>query len=239
MIETKLDPKEERQWQQIKRLGLKLRVPIPEVFLGLEVRDGKGQVIHKHKQRSHTWNRNAYNWLLSQLGAINGDGVAWGAGNINMKDVGATLRIGAFACGVDAGGSAEAGNAGYMGNAANDALGIVVGSGVGAEDFEDWVLGTQILEGAAGGQLNHVLSETPVDTYVGGTKTWTVVYIRYLNNNSGGNIDVNEVAIYGRVLAANTALGKMVTRDKLASTVTVPDTGQLKVTYTISLVFPE
>ncbi|GAI82076.1 unnamed protein product, partial [marine sediment metagenome] len=36
----------------------------------------------------------------------------------------------------------------------------------------------------------------------------------------------------------NNVLGKMVTRDKLASTVTVPDTGQLKVTYTIQLVFP-
>ncbi|GAI09984.1 unnamed protein product [marine sediment metagenome] len=28
------------------------------------------------------------------------------------------------------------------------------------------------------------------------------------------------------------------TRDKLASTVTVPDTGQLKVTYTIQLTYP-
>jgi outer membrane biogenesis lipoprotein LolB len=231
--------KEERQWQQLKKLGLKLRVPIPEVFLGLEVKDGKGQVIHKHEQRSHTWNRNAYNWLLSQFGAINADGASWGAGNINMKDVGATLRTGAYPIAVDPTESAEAGNKGYMGAAANDEFGIVVGSGVGAESFEDWVLGTQIEEGAVAGKLNHILSETPVDTYTAGTKTWTVVFIRYFNNNSGGNVDVNEVAIYGKVSAANTVLGKMPTRDKLASTVTVPDTGQLKVTYTIQLVFPE
>ena len=61
--------------------------------------------------------------------------------------------------------------------------------------------------------------------------------VRYFNNNSGGSIGVNEIGLasysdnpvaYDYVLMA---------RDVLGATVTVADTGQLKVTYTIELTY--
>ncbi|GAI81021.1 unnamed protein product, partial [marine sediment metagenome] len=108
------------------------------------------------------------------------------------------------------------------------------------EDFEDYFLQTQIPEGAGGGQLNHAAQEIPSISTVSTTKK--VEWIRYLNNNSGGAIDINEVALvsdmkalFGTVIA----IGKiLMSRDHLASTVTVPSTGQLKVIYTIQLTYP-
>jgi len=64
--------------------------------------------------------------------------------------------------------------------------------------------------------------------------------VRYFNNNSGGDIDVNEVGlVMNQPQGGSTVYGKRLqARDKLASTVTVPNTGQLKVTYTIQLTYP-
>ena len=58
---------DERKYRQLKKLGQELRIPIPEAFWELEVRDKDGKVIQRHKQRSHSWVRNAYNFLFSEL----------------------------------------------------------------------------------------------------------------------------------------------------------------------------
>jgi len=63
--------------------------------------------------------------------------------------------------------------------------------------------------------------------------------VRYFNNNSGGDVNVNEVALVDYVGCRGSAIDKVfMSRDKLASTVTVPNTGQLKVTYTVQLTYP-
>jgi len=63
--------------------------------------------------------------------------------------------------------------------------------------------------------------------------------VRYFNNNSGGDVAVNEVALVVNQPQGGPVYGKWVqARDKLASTVTVPNTGQLKVTYTVQLTYP-
>ena len=61
--------------------------------------------------------------------------------------------------------------------------------------------------------------------------------IRYFNNNSGGNVNVNEVGIVA-YLQGQYNQNYMMSRDKLAATITVPNTGQLRVTYTIQLTYP-
>jgi hypothetical protein len=75
------------------------------------------------------------------------------------------------------------------------------------------------------------------------TRVFKVEMLRYLNNNSGADIGVNEVALVPKVSASVDSGGyapspTLVARDKLPSTVTVPNTGQLKVTYTIQLTYP-
>lgn len=238
--------KEERLYRQLNRLGAQLKIPIPEAFLTLEVFDKDGKVIQRHRQRSHSWTRNAYNLLFSQLAAKDGDDDTFAAGKLSLKDIAGAVKYGNAPLFI---GSWNRGEStlrscdtqeywGYRGSAAEDDVGIIVGSGTEAESFEDYVLQTPITEGVGAGQLNHVKSEELTASYA--ALIMTVKHTRYMNNNSGGSIDVNEVAIYGQIGSGLSPynIKAMVTRDKLASTVTIPDTGQLKVTYTVQLTYP-
>jgi len=232
-----LNPKEEQKYKRLKELAQELHLPIPEAFIELEVFDKDGKLIQRHRQRSHSWVRNAYNCLFVQLAGKGMTADGFGAGKISVKDTGGTVRdtdgwvIGISSFDVDALGEC------YREHAAHVAHGILVGSGVNAEDFEDYVLQTPIAEGTGAGELNHVASEENAYSYASLVGTNTLV--RYFNNNSGGNVSVNEVCLACHGIYGGTTLDFITSRDKLASTVTVPDTGQLKVTYTIQLVFPE
>ena len=231
-----LDLKEEQKYEQLRELAQELHVPIPEAFWELEVTDKKGKVIQKHKQRSHSWVRNAYNQVPCQLASKDGADAVFGAGNINIKDDTGAVIYGAKPIAQDYNASLDALGNGYRGNAGDDARGILVGSGTNAESFEDYILQTKIANGTLAGQLSYVAGEVPTKSYA--ALTITIGHIRYFNNNSGGSVSVNEVGIasYGKANALTTTWLRC--RDKLASTVTVPNTGQLKVSYTIQLTYP-
>lgn len=236
MPETKLDPKEQK-YEQLRRLGQELHIPIPEAFWKLEVFDKDGKLIQKHKQRSHSWTRNAYNHLFSQLAQKNGNDDTFGAGKLSIKDYNGVIKYGTNPIGQDYSKNVDnpAINYGYLCSAAWVVSGIQVGSGTNAESFEDYVLQTPIAEGTGAGEINHIASELHSISY--SDTTLTDELVRYFNNNSGGNISVNEVALtMNGYLAAN--IKWVQSRDKLGATVTVPDTGQLKVTYTIELAYP-
>lgn len=238
--------KEEKDYRALSRLGQKLGIPIFEAWLKLEVFE-EGKKIYEHKQRSHSWVRNPYNMMFSQLAGKDADNATFGAGLLSVKDTDGNVINGSFALlighregtandtSVDAAGT---GFNGYRAAAADDNYGILVGTGVGAESFEDNALGTKVDEGSGAGQLNHVQGEANVVTYAAGPKTLSNAIVRFLNNNSGGSIVIGEVALVVKGRANNSDTFWMQARDKLGSTVTVPDTGQLKVTYTISLVYP-
>ncbi|GAI76556.1 unnamed protein product, partial [marine sediment metagenome] len=174
-----------------------------------------------------------YNMLFSNLAGKNGNDSTFGAGKLSAKNTSGVVEYGANT--IVIGGEADGTSCGYRGPAADDTKGILVGSGTDAESFEDYFLQTQIEEGTGAGQLNHILSEEHSTSYADTTLTNTL--IRYFNNNSGGSIDVNEVALvwYTTVPEAGNYLAS---RDKLGSTITVPNTGQLKVTYTVQLTYP-
>lgn len=230
-----LDPKEERQYERLRKLGQKLHIPIPEAFLTLEVFDKDGKLIQRHHQRSHSWVRNAYHLMFQELAHAPHDQ----AKSLHFVDTsGVTQSQSSFIAAI-ADGWAE--GKGYWAGAAGDLFGIVVGSGTNAESFEDYALQTQIATGTGSGELSYIASETPVIS----TEDTTIKQaqlVRYFNNNSGGDIDVNEVALYDLMKNLGGSVYFlayiMTSRDKLASTVTVPDTGQLKVTYTIQLTYP-
>ncbi len=245
-----LDPGEEAEYERLRLMGQRLHVPIPEAFWELEVRDRRGRLLGRLRQRSHSFVRNAFNHLISQLAAKNGDGAVFGGGNINIKDTIGSLRTGGLPIltGHDSNSSstqsldfASGSSQGVLSAAGIDTKGIVVGSGTAAENFEDFALQNRILNGTTAGKLSHIQSEPVAVSYNAGTLTLTVTHARFFNNNSGGDVAVNEVGIYlvGKTGAYSTSnITWMVARDKLAATVTVPNTGQLKVTYTISLTYP-
>lgn len=225
--------KEEQKYEWLKKLGQELHLPIPEAFLTLEVFDKDGQLLQRHHQRSHSWTRNAYNALFSILACKNLDDVTYEGGKLSLKEMDGTIQDGEWPFGFDY--SVDTNNYGYRAPAANDDWGILVGSGTDAESFEDYALQTKIVEGSGAGQLNHVQAEAHSISYA--ALVLRNELVRYLNNNSGGSINVNEVALVAR-LKQPAACAVIQSRDKLASTVTVPDTGQLKVTYTVALTYP-
>lgn len=238
--EGTLDIKEEQKYKRLRKLAQELHIPMPEAFIELEVFDKDGNLIQRHRQRSHSWVRNAYNLLFCQLaGKAPDDTGEFGGGYLSFKITTGAIKalntppiIGKYNVAID-----DTTN-GYRAPAGEDAWGILVGSGTDAESFEDFELQIQIVEGTGAGELNHVESQAHAITYA--TLTLTNTLIRYFNNNTVGetSVAVNEVALVPRGWVANSNWPWLQSRDKLASTVTVPSTGQLKVTYTIELTYP-
>ena len=239
--------KTEKDYQEFARIGRRLGVPVFEAFLTLEVFDKHGKRTSYHKQRSHSWTRNAYNHLFSQLAAKDlDDPTTFGGGYLNIKKTNGSVVAGDTPSGIGNVGTddlntvdtAQAIMGGYRGPAGNDDYGIQVGTGTNAESFEDYTLQTKIASGNGAGELAYGEGKAHDETYTAGTKTYKVDLVRYFNNNSGGLITVNEMALVTCGYAP-TIEGQywLVARDKLGTGVEVADTGQLKVTYTISLVY--
>ena len=232
--------KEEKKAKELRRLASLLHIPVPEAFWTLEVFDKDGKLLQRHHQRSHSWTRNAYNWMFAQLASKCGTDAVFGAGNLNLKDTGGTIRNGAYPVSHrgDQDGDTPAANYDILTPAANIDKGILVGSGLNAESFEDFVLQTPIAEGVGAGQLNAVASNNHDISY--GALVLKDEQVRYFNNNSGGDVSINEVALVDGMCVGSSVshYDVAMARDHLGVTVTVPDTGQVKVTYTVQLTFP-
>ena len=230
-----LDKKEEKKAKELRRLASLLHIPVPEAFWTLEVFDKDGKLLQRHHQRSHSWTRNAYNGLFSVMaGKDMNDAALFQGGKLNMKATNGTVYNNPNPWSFSTW-SVDGTIHGYRAIAANDDWGILVGSGVNAETFEDYELQTKILEGAGAGQLNHATSEVHDISYA--ALVFKNELVRYFNNNSGGDIAINEVALVSKPYFPNTE-PMVFSRDHLASTITVPDTGQVKVTYTVQLTYP-
>ena len=231
---------EERLYEELRRLGQKLHIPAPEAFWELEVKDSHGKVIQHLKQRSHSWVRNAYNMMFCYLAGKDLDNGSFGAGYLSVKDINGAVQSGGGPVCLGQGVSVDTTSWGYRGPAGNDSYGILVGSGINPEDFESHTLHSKISNGTGAGQLTYVESEGHVITWNPGTLTMKNELARYFNNNSGGDVDVNEVALSLRGYRPGSSVpyNYMTSRDRLVATVTVPNTGQLKVTYTVQLTYP-
>lgn len=231
---------EEKLYDELRNLGKRLHVPIPEAFWEFEVRDKNGRVVQRLRQRSHSWVRNAYNHLFGNLAGKDLDNGNYGAGYLSVRDTNGYIRAGNGPGISDAGISWDGTSWGYRAPAGEDEWGILVGSGANPESFEDYILQTKINDGTGAGQLSHVQSEGHNVTWDAPNLTMKNELVRYFNNNSGASVDVNEVGLFprGYIMGSSAPANYMFARDKLASTVTVPDTGQLKVTYTVQLTYP-
>jgi len=219
----------EKEYQQLRKLGQKLHIPIPEAFWELEVRDKDGKVIQRHKQRSHSWVRNAYNIIYYYLCGVRGTE----ENSLRVRMTNGTWKIINYVMACSNRIWDSEGN-GYRAPAGSDLLGIVVGTGALAEDFESYALASQIANGNGSGQLAYAASEAPVVSTIDTTKR--TQWVRYFNNNSGAAITVNEV---GLIIYFYYQGGNYLTdRSLIAGGVEVPNTGQLKVTYTIELTYP-
>jgi len=226
----------ETEFRKLSALGAKLRIPVPEAFLTMEVTMPDGEIIHSHSQRSHSYTRNFYNFMASQALFLDFKDTTWGAGLLSCKitvPFAIVYQNSPMNLSSSSASSETSDTGGINAAAAQDSYGIVVGTGVTAESFEDYKLDTPITNGNSSGKLAFAGQKNPVRTYVAGTKTWTAVHTRFFNNNSGGSIDIGEVGVVAYFGSYTT----LITRDVITP-VSLPDTGQLKAQYTFGIVFP-
>lgn len=185
-----------------------------------------GEEIGGVHTRAHSWVRNAYNIVTTQMcGLPSNTGGLYGAGGLYNKDTSALNK----SSDTNALSLAQVGS--WTGIIGNTSYGIVVGTGTGVESFEGTALGTKVANGTGAGQLSYAAQETTTGAYA--ALVWTATMIRYMNNNSGGAIVIGEVGNYAIVYLYDTTHYGMVARELLAVAVSVPNTAQLKVTCTI------
>lgn len=106
--------------------------------------------------------------------------------------------------------------------------GIVVGSGNTAPVPADYKLGTQIATGSGAGQLNYQNQVGLAGPTIVG-QTTSFILQRLFTNNSGGNVNVNEIGLQF-LLSGQSYL---IYRDVLGSTDVIPDGS----TYRVSITF--
>jgi hypothetical protein len=225
-----------------------LHLPYIEAHLEVELtRDGK-KLLHQC-QRSKSFVRNAYNILFSQAAAAEADDTTFGPGLINAKDISGAIAkrdtpISWIPHDVSALGN------GFRGNEGISNHGIVLGLGIGAESLEDYYLsGALIANGNGAGQINYNPTEALIKVWSAGTRTLSNSIKRYFNNNSGDQINGwGEIILIGKINFAysygqltgwwNDTYSVVFSRDLLPAPVNIPDKAQVKVIYTISLVYP-
>jgi len=243
----------EAKYRRLEALGKKLGIPLLCGRLDLQVTRSGKLLVHR-QQRSHSWTRNAYNLIFCQLGSCNPTDAAFGSGKLSYKITNGTIKYyigsdtsneyGAWVTYIDyydvetrenesAGRGSRA--------AANDAgHGLVVGSSNAAEDFDHFALQSPIANGLGAGQLSMIAQEAPVLSYDAGTKTLTDTLVRFMNNNSGGEITVGEVGLIVKMQTgtAYSMSNFLFSRDVLDPVVVIPDAGQIRIQYQISLAYP-
>jgi hypothetical protein len=210
-----LDPKEEARFDELKSMCRELKVPAPpEIMIGLQVHDHNGVLVFDDKQRGHSWTRNYWNHIA--ISAL-------------LQSSPWTLTpyaAGTLACAQTNG--ATNGTPGALFSAS----GITVGTGDTAFGVNQYALVAAIANGNGAGQLAYSAGVGGTPSYNGGTKIWSVIHSRIMNNNSGGSITIKESGVY--CVGTNTFMQE---RSVLSPTVAVANGAQLTVTYTISMDF--
>ncbi len=224
-----------------------IQVEVPKIRTDYKIDVvGDGQILDTREGECHTWGRNYWNALVSNMSGFQAADTVWQAGDINGKDTGGVVRRTSsgepfvlhhsITCEDSTGGV----NHGYLATKAQDSFGIVVGTSTAAESFEDHALTTQIDHGLAAGELYYATSETPApDTWTSGTRTFAYPLTRYFDNFNAAlnSITLNEMGQYSRQYIS-VIRTFMMARDLISPGLIVPYRSQAGITYTYSLVFP-
>jgi len=198
----------------LHKTGERLHLPSLELYLGaVQTLDGK-VIQDTGMRRAHSWNRNAYNNLFTVVAGTNRDGSGFGAGSLASKNTSGTTVGGSMT--IVMGGSATIGIT---------TSGILLGTNNTAETFEDFKINSLIASGMEAGQISYG------ESFYSRAGTLTVTLKRYFNNNSGGTIQIGEIAFYP-------TSAYMFSREAYSTKLNFLDKAQLQVSYQFSLTYP-
>lgn len=230
----------EKDYEELERLGAKLHIAVPTAIWGFKLESPDGEIVYEKTERAHSWVRNAYNLLASTMCQVNATGTtSFGNGNINFKDVTATLRgVASNAMGPLYNNSVESAGYGYIGPSGDSSKGIVVGTGNTAYSFDDYKLAAAVANGNGVGQLAHSLSSIS-KSWDSVNKKYNVVHSRIFNNNSTADIVVAEGGIIGNLChSGGVNSSVLLCRDVYDIPYTIPAAYKFTVSYTMSVQFP-
>jgi hypothetical protein len=228
-------PEYNKKIATLRGLSAELGLPVmPDLHIGVQVKDPGGQVVLQRTEQGHSWTRNA--WVLFNLQMMDSPSNAAASTALNgtfrrgfqtLRQTNGTLLASTTAPPVLR--SATYGGNGLQAAISAATSGIQVGTSAEPFHGEDFVLFGAIAEGAGAGQLSYQAQPTPTSSWDDGDATFTTTYSRTYNNNSTAAIVVNEVALTSNMSGTNVLLS----RDILASPVNVPVGGQLTITVSI------
>lgn len=221
--------KPEQDYEDLARLGSMLGIPTMQMYIGIEVLNADGSAGDKYFDRSRTYNRNFWNKFFSTFVSPNLGSATFGAGFLATKQTGGAVTN------IDYTGAYYNHDFVATATAGTTTQGIVVGTGTTAESFEAFALTAKVANGTSAGLLTYQAGSLVTAIYNSGTLTWTATCNRIFNNNSGAAIVIAETGIYEYQYSS---VNHMTCRDLLSSTVSIPNGGQMTVTYTKTLVYP-
>ncbi|HHW41254.1 MAG TPA: hypothetical protein GXX19_08920 [Syntrophomonadaceae bacterium] len=237
-----VDPQEQREVEELIQQQKRLHIaPSPVVYLTAEVQTLDGEPLARYEDRSRSWVRNYYNWMATQTLARGAEalGNTYGAGTLVMKDISGSVQGYSEICYHVYNSNEYTFNEGMRGASGNTNIGIVVGTGTGPENFDAYKLTTLIPHGTATGQLQYQEMGPGTLSWDSVGKKFVQVLERIFINNSGGTITVGEAGIYAKIRASSAYYYSfLIARDVLSPAIEVPNSSQLKVTYTIELALP-
>ena len=224
------------KYARLQKMGRLLQLPTPLAVLEIRVKN-PNQAERGILKISDSWVRNQYVWQQQSMALANFTSGTFGSGLHSVKNTAGAIK------------SANCHTfwyspetyVGYYAAANVATRGIVIGTGITAESLDSYALTTPIATGTGAGQMSYNACGV---TKTWSSPTWTAAWVRIINNNSGGTITVNEVAMYIYLVDRFVwAYGNyyntiMTNRDKLSSGEAILDAGQLTVTYNIVITFP-
>ena len=200
-------------------------IPTPKVHITIEVRDRTGKVIHRRRERGHSWTRNYYVILVAQAGWVEG-----------TEEMGTRLRTVGGSWIEKANHFPRLEDDSYVeGGSGNTSRGIVIGTGSTPPTIDDYKLEALIPHGTGEGQMLYNAQADTVNEVISGG--WRTTLVRQFNNNSGASIYVAETGIYAFV-AFWGSNAYMLCRNVHDPAVEVPHGGLLTVTYTVEVAQP-
>jgi len=190
-----------------------------DAYITIEIKDKNGNIIKRHKQKSHSFVAN-FLLMINSMMTANGLNLTDISGTITQPDLGTDCYL-EFSLNVSK-------VSGTLGN-----MGIVIGTGTATPTPQDYKLGNQIANGTGSGQMEYSSIIITNPTVNGNTTSFQIS--QTYTNNSGASITVTEVGL--QVYFYNSSPGPdymLIIHDLLSSPITVPNGGVLGITYTIS-----
>lgn len=193
--EQRIYEHESRVFEEMRPLCKQLDIPLLNAKIGLKVLAPDREVLVDRNFFSHSFTLNQLNSMLTLCCFTYADDSGnFGVGYNSGKDKNGVIQSSGSEQLFTTWGVQEAVDKGFMASITTTSVGTIIGTDNTAEDITDYDLNAAIAHGSGGGQMLHAASVHSSGWNAGSSYYW-VNYNREFQNDSGGSITVNEMAL--------------------------------------------